>query len=53
MAAGLTGSIVIHRGATAPVQAAILPTPDDSLRKLVLRFHAVGSFETLNPPRAW
>jgi hypothetical protein len=49
MAAGLTGSFVVPRGATAPVQAAILPTPDDSLRKLVLTFHVVGSFENLNP----
>jgi hypothetical protein len=39
----------MQRGATAPVHAAILPTPDDSLRKLVLKFHVVGSFENLDP----
>jgi hypothetical protein len=49
VAAGLTGGIVVQRGATAPVHAAILPTPDDSLSKLVLKFHVVGSFENLNP----
>jgi hypothetical protein len=51
MAAGLTGSVVSQRGATAPVHAAILPTPDDALRKLVLKFHVVGSFENLDPTR--
>lgn len=49
MAAGLTGSTVMHRGTAAPVHAAILPTPDDSLHKLVLKFHVVGSFESLDP----
>lgn len=49
IAAGLSGAIAMQREATPPVQATVLPTPDDSLRKLVLKFHVVGSFENLNP----
>src|ERR1700704_5707377 len=48
MAAGLTGTIVMQRATAAPVHATVLPTPDDSLRKLVLKFHVVGSFESLD-----
>jgi hypothetical protein len=49
MATGLAGAIVMQRATAAPVHATVLPTPDDSLRKLVLKFHVVGSFESLDP----
>jgi hypothetical protein len=42
---GLTNILVSPHEAARPVHATLLPTPDDALRKLVLKFHVVGSFE--------
>ncbi|MGH7750705.1 MAG: hypothetical protein ACREQ5_38930, partial [Candidatus Dormibacteria bacterium] len=45
----LIGVHAMQRGATEPVHASLLPTPDDSLRKLVLKFHVAGQFENIDP----
>lgn len=46
---GVTGAHALQREATEPVHASVLRTPDDTLRKLVLKFHVVGQFEDFNP----